>query len=80
MPLHILRFSPFDPRLGFGYFWEEGVLILFYFLITFHSQNYNPNYILCFKLFQCTSYVLSYKFFYTLYPDIKFTINLDEKI
>ena len=46
MPLHILRFSPFDPRLGFGYFWEEGVLILFYFLITFHSPNYNPNYIL----------------------------------
>ena len=42
--------------------------------------NYTQNYILHFKLFEYTYCTISYDFYYILHIDIKFAINLDEKV
>ena len=48
--------------------------------LHFTSLNYIPKYILHYKPFECTFYNINYDSCYTLHVNIKFFVNLDEKI
>ena len=48
--------------------------------LYFTIIKYTFNYTLHLKIFKCTFYTLNFDYCYTLYSDIKFTVNLDGKI
>jgi len=48
--------------------------------LHFITLNYILDYILFYKLFECTFYTLNYDYCYILHPNIKFAIKLNGKI
>ena len=45
--------------------------------LYFTTLNYTPDYTLHLKLLECTLCILNYHTYYTLYPDVSFTVKLD---